>query len=372
MNPPGAAAVTRDGQSAGAHVAELLRQVLGQAVAGQPVDTGTAAALREAGIAAVERGASAGELVEQSLYAAIEAWQDGATAGRDREAAGRRLLERLRDTLPVLVDSSQVARRQLIRQEEIVRQEFIDDLLRGDADVAGLVQRAEPFGLDLSRGHQVVMAQPRGEGTLHRWDESHLERAVVERFGDRDVLVTTKNLNLVALVPPPKPGVEPDGAALQLHQDLLRTGRTRRWRIAAGRPYPGAYGVARSYEEAREALVLGERLQPELSVIRFRDVLIYRVLGRDRVALTDLVNTVLAPLLGARGGAQPLLDTMAAYFAAGGVSAEAARQLQLAVRTVGYRLDKIERLTGYDPADPAHRFTLQAAVLGARLLGWPA
>jgi hypothetical protein len=25
----------------------------------------------------------------------------------------------------------------------------------------------------------------------------------------------------------------------------------------------------------------------------------------------------------------------------------------------------------FDPVDPAHRFTLQAAVLGARLLGWP-
>jgi hypothetical protein len=28
-------------------------------------------------------------------------------------------------------------------------------------------------------------------------------------------------------------------------------------------------------------------------------------------------------------------------------------------------------LTGYDPADPAHRITLQAAVLGARALDWP-
>jgi hypothetical protein len=28
-------------------------------------------------------------------------------------------------------------------------------------------------------------------------------------------------------------------------------------------------------------------------------------------------------------------------------------------------------LTGYDATDPAHRFTLQAAVLGARALNWP-
>jgi hypothetical protein len=33
-------------------------------------------------------------------------------------------------------------------------------LLRGDADVARLVERAEPFGLDLTLGHVVVLAAP--------------------------------------------------------------------------------------------------------------------------------------------------------------------------------------------------------------------
>jgi hypothetical protein len=28
-------------------------------------------------------------------------------------------------------------------------------------------------------------------------------------------------------------------------------------------------------------------------------------------------------------------------------------------------------LTGYDPGDPTQRLTLQTAVLGAKLLGWP-
>jgi DNA-binding PucR family transcriptional regulator len=41
------------------------------------------------------------------------------------------------------------------------------------------------------------------------------------------------------------------------------------------------------------------------------------------------------------------------------------------VRTVTYRLDRVKALTGYNPTDPAHRFTLQAAVLGAKVLNWP-
>jgi DNA-binding PucR family transcriptional regulator len=39
---------------------------------------------------------------------------------------------------------------------------------------------------------------------------------------------------------------------------------------------------------------------------------------------------------------------------------------------VTYRLERIRRLTGFSPDDPTQRFTLETAVLGARLLGWPA
>jgi DNA-binding PucR family transcriptional regulator len=53
------------------------------------------------------------------------------------------------------------------------------------------------------------------------------------------------------------------------------------------------------------------------------------------------------------------------------VAAEAARRLRLSVRAVTYRLERIHKLTGTDPADPVHRYTLQTAVIGARLLGWP-
>jgi hypothetical protein len=73
----------------------------------------------------------------------------------------------------------------------------------------------------------------------------------------------------------------------------------------------------------------------------------------------------------ARGGAEPLLATLQAYFAARGVSAVAARRLHVGVRTVTYRLQRVKQLTGQAVTDPDQRFTLEAAVLGARLLDWP-
>jgi len=144
------------------------------------------------------------------------------------------------------------------------------------------------------------------------------------------------------------------------------------WRIALGRPYPGPSGVVRSYDEAADALDAAQRVGLADEVVKAADLLIYQVLLRDRAAITDLVQTLLTPLARARGGAAPLLATLDAYYARGGVAAAAARDLHLSVRTVTYRLARVKELTGRDPSRPADALALQVAVIGARMLDWPA
>ena len=202
-----------------------------------------------------------------------------------------------------------------------------------------------------------------------------LERFILDQFGDREVLVATKEGLLVMLLPATAPTRAPRTTIKDVgelvHDALIRQRPGRTWRVASGRAYPGSYGIARSYEEAREALMLAERLQLDAPVVAARDMLVYRVLIRDQAAIVDLIQAVLGPLTQARGGAEPLLQTLEAYFATGEVATEAARRLNMSVRTVTYRLDKVKTLTGHDPGDPAQRFTLHIAVLGARLLEWP-
>ena len=67
-----------------------------------------------------------------------------------------------------------------------------------------------------------------------------------------------------------------------------------------------------------------------------------------------------------------MIDTLLAYFSAGGNMAKTARDLHLSVRAVTYRLDRIRELTGQNVNDPNDSFALHAAVLGAKLLDWPA
>jgi DNA-binding PucR family transcriptional regulator len=96
------------------------------------------------------------------------------------------------------------------------------------------------------------------------------------------------------------------------------------------------------------------------------------VLGRDQAAIADLVQDVLGPLQHGRSGAEVLLETLLGYFDSGDVATEAARRLHVSVRTVTYRLARVAQLTGYSVSRPDQRFSLHAAVLGARLLEWPA
>ncbi|WP_344394477.1 PucR family transcriptional regulator [Streptomyces vastus] len=257
------------------------------------------------------------------------------------------------------------AQRLAVRQEEAARREFIDDLLYGRSDLGRLAQRAERYGLRLSSAHAVAVA--RGKAAYDEGDPvpREVERALIGRFSDHSILLTTKDGRLVCIAP----GDQDEVVTYFAKQAFAATDEGQ---VAIGRPQPGAAGVVQSYEEALNALGLAERLELDAPILRAADLLVYPVLTRDRQAMADLVQSALGPLTAARGGAQSLLDTLTAYFDSGCVAAEAARRLSLSVRAFTYRLDRIHKLTGANPTDPVHRYTLQTAVIGARLLDWPA
>lgn len=380
------AAVARAAAADADAPAELLGEYLvvlaDAALSGRRPREGELAAVRRLGGRAAEQGVDANQAVDLYLSAAWRLWREIPKilpSPREREkvrAAAEAVLRVINDAVAVLVEGHQAARRQMIRQEESTRREFVDDLLRGDTDVARLVERAEPFGLDLGRNHQVLLAAPVDSATRLDRAAVAMERVIVDRFGDRDVLVATKDDLLVILIPGDLRDVvsgrdlsEPTGF---VHARLSQHASQDRWQVAAGRLYTGAYGIARSYEEAREALLLARRLHLDQDLILSRDLLVYRVLGRDHAALVDLVHALLEPLTQSRGGAEPLLQTLQTYFATGGVATETARRLHMSVRTVTYRLAKVKSLTGHDPADPTQHLALHMAVVGARLLDWPA
>ena len=365
-------------------LAGYLPMLVDAATIGRTAKRAEIDAVRLQGRQAAEAGVPVGRGVDLYLSAARRVWDELPAVIRRRSndavrSAAEALLQVLDEAVAAFADGHAEAGRELIRKEEALRRDLVDDLLRGDAHLSELVGRAEPFGLDLTHAHQVALAQPGQRLSTIDAATSALERAVLDRFGDRDVLVATKEGLVVVIAlaaatgaPDTSMGLSTTGSlGKTVHGELSRLRRGSPWRVAVGRAHPGAYGIARSYEEARDGLTMAARMHLDSPIVETRDLLTYRVLARDQPALTDLVYSVLHPLRQARGGAGPLVETLAAYFDSGCVATAAAARLHLSVRAVTYRLDRVRALTGFDPLDPAHRYTLQTAVLGAKLLDWP-
>jgi sugar diacid utilization regulator len=269
------------------------------------------------------------------------------------------------------------------RREEAERREFFEDLLSGRGGVADLLDRGERLGLRLAGPHQVMVVGSADSDGSVSLPGIHIDAVVAEAASPSSSLVVSRRGRLVVIVGTAGDN-EAAGVARALAGALGRQAAGRAdarepgragpplWRIALGRPYPGPSGVVRSYDEATDALDAARRVGLADEVVRAADLLIYQVLLRDRAAITDLVQTLLTPLARARGGAAPLLATLDAYDATGGVAAAAARDLHLSVRAVTYRLARVRELTGRDPTRPADALALQVAVIGARMLDWPA
>lgn len=339
-------------------------QILGEvATTGRRLTRNELEMRRALGREAADAGHQLRALVAMHLAQTREAWPKAA-AGNSPDVTDA-VLAAVEQAVDAFAEGFERAQRLTVRREEAARREFIDDLLYGRSDLVRLAERATRFGLRLSRAHAVAVATGPEAYTETDAVPRRVEAALLTRFSGRKILLTTKDGRIVCIAP----GSQPDVLRYFAKQSHAATDGGQ---VAIGRPHKGPGGVVHSYDEALEALDLADRMGMDDPVLYASDLLVYPVLTRDRQAMADLVRSELGPLRKARGGAEPLLKTLAVYFDAGCVAAETARRLALSVRALTYRLERIHQLTGSDPADPMHRYSLQTAVIGARLLDWPA
>jgi diguanylate cyclase with GGDEF domain/PucR-like helix-turn-helix protein len=254
------------------------------------------------------------------------------------------------------------------------RARFVEDLLAGRLTLADLVERAGRAGLDLSASYSVVVC---GNGHAGRiaWVVKHLEDRLTVRFGSRNFLVGECADRVVALIPMTSTDeVKASRTAATTVVQALRAsqqGPHRPWFAGAGRPRPGILGIRASYQEALEVLEVAKSTGVEALDPYSPGFLLHWFFTRDRPGITELIRVVLMPLSQAKHGAEPLLDTLKAYFSTGCMTTKAAEALHLSVRAVTYRLERIRVLTHLSVNVPEERFVLEAALRGARILGWP-
>ena len=319
---------------------------------------------RALGRAAAQQGVPLRTVVDLYLTAARLAWP-GLTPGAERlERVGSAVLAVVDDVVAAVCEGHEDARRTAAQAEESLRREFVDDLLTGATRGAQLVERAPAYGLRLEAPHTVLVVAGSRRFLDHRVMVRDVEAALRAQHGP-SLLVATRAGLLVAVA-----AADPSAVAAAVTEQLRRE-RALSWRLATSRPRTGATGVRIGFDEARAAVELAERLQLPDRVVAAQDLLVHELLARDPERTVELVRAVLLPLQDARGGAEPLLATLLAYYASGSVAVAAAERLHLSVRAVTYRLERVRTLTGRDPADPDDRLLLEVALRGAQVLGWP-
>lgn len=354
---------------------DFLTTVIDAAGSGRQLRRRELEACTERGAAAALAGVPLRALIDLYLSACWRLWRELPVVMRgDAEqvrAAGLAVLRAADDGVAALAEGFQRARNDLSRRQESARREVFDALLAGGAEAAAVLGKAADLGLDLTSPHAVLVANhvDTFDAPSTAAIPSRLEEALQGRYGDAHPLVAIKNGQLVCVF------AAPDQAAVALVAERLRVVlssalRSRSWQAAVGGTLPGSHAVRVSYEQARDTLEFAIRLRLQDPVIDAGELVVYRLLLRDRAAVNELISTVLGPLATARA-AGSLLETLDAYYATGGVATDTAKRLHMSVRAVTYRLQRVRDLLGRDPTDPEDRFALHAAVLGARLLDWP-
>lgn len=353
---------------------DFLSTVVDAATTGRTLRGAELRRYGECGARAANAGVPLRALIDLYLSASWRLWSELPivnTGSADQvRAAGLAMLHAADDGVAALAEGFQLARTDLVRRQDAERTEVLEALLAGGPAAQSVLGRAADLGLELSGPHAVLVAADLMlHGSAAAAVIGRAERALTGRLGDAQPLLSVRQGQLVCVfAAPDAAATEQVSARLAAVLDAESSGS---WQIAVGRSLPGPGGVRVSYDQAHDTLELAARLGLAKSVLTSADLVVYRVLLRDRAAIAELIETMLGPLAGMRGGAGPVLETLDAYYASGAVTAQTARRLHLSVRAVTYRLARARQVLGRDPADPAERFAMHAAVLGARLLDWP-
>jgi DNA-binding PucR family transcriptional regulator len=295
------------------------------------------------------------------------------------EEGRRRALEHGSTVLAVELSKERAA----AEVERRLRGDLVEEVLAGglDAEEAErLARQAERLGHRLPHRAWVLVLEPDNEESeaemAARGRQDRLDNALTDLVRRRisGALTVVRSASAVVLVPAE---TAPDLSAVEKLAQALLSGVAPVLRPATasagiGNLADGVGELARSHLEARQALRLSRRAGRSSRVTSYRSLGAFRLLleVQSPEALRGFVSEVLGPLLKyAESRETPLLETLEALAAARWVRRAAARALGIHINSMGYRIERIENLTGLSLDDPETRVAIAIALRARAMLG---
>ncbi len=332
------------------------------------------ARLRLAGARAAREGEPLQRLLDRYLTSGWVLWA-AATHRPETDAAalaalGTALLKAGDSATGALAEGYGQAEREIAARTGAARREFLDELLElapdDPAAAARIARRAAHFGLAPGDRYRLLVA-----GIDRELEDEAPEVLRVTLALDRPgrsgrdgaaspPIVATTRGRLVLLARASWPG----GSALDAVLDDLAG--PEGWLAVEAPLAAGLARVAPAFGAAFGALLVAERLGLR-GHRRADDLLLERALLADEQLLRAAIDRELGPILDAPRNGAELLRTVAAYVAARQNLSGAARALGVSVRTVSYRLARVEELLGR-PLAGGELLRLTTALFARRLL----
>ena len=301
--------------------------------------------------------------------------------------------QELNDGMVMAIDhAATVAAIDIMKQQAILNVErrfqadFLDDLLSGRIQSHEAVSaRASALAWNLDRPAlvMVIAFHRAGQDPAQRW-RNHtafrregvrlidLARTTLQKL-DRTVILWERSDSLVALLSEPSARqtqpAQVRQASMQfakhINEELHIAGGEDCSTIGVGRAYSDPLKLHLSYEEARQALVIGAKVWGSGTFTHFEDLGVYRILHHhpDKGELDSFAEEALGKLIEYdRKRNTDLVDTLDVLMDCNLNISVAARRLYLHYNSLRYRLQKIEELIGPFVDDAHQRFNLQFAL----------
>ncbi|QVY62452.1 PucR family transcriptional regulator [Cytobacillus gottheilii] len=140
---------------------------------------------------------------------------------------------------------------------------------------------------------------------------------------------------------------------------------TNHLHISVGKPVHHLTEIKKSYEFAKEASSIREKVRNEKTSYFYEDLHIYRIIkaAHDQGILYEFVSDYLKPvLLFDRQNNTKLMNTLSLYLKFNGSKKETAKHLFIVRQTLYHRLEKLYELIGEDFMEPPKRQAFEFAV----------
>ncbi len=273
----------------------------------------------------------------------------------------------------------------VLNVERRFQADFLDDLLSGRLQSReAIFTRANALAWNLDRPALVLVIEFHriGSETPRRWRHHASYRrdgmrlidvacASLLKF-DRSAILWERSDSLVAVLSEPCTKHTPTAIhqssmqmAQQISQELCALGGEHCASIGVGRPCSDPLKLHISYEEARQALIIGAKVWGQGAITHFEDLGVYRILHhhQDKAELDAFAEEMLGKLIEYdRKRNTDLVETLDVLMDCNLNISVAARRLYLHYNSLRYRLQKIEELIGPFVDDAQQRFNLQFAL----------